>query len=143
MTPDSKPTSKTVVLIVEDDKFLQKILLMKFSAEGFLARGANDGEEAIQQIQADPRPDLVVLDLILPKKDGFEVLTEMRTIEGVKDIPVVVLSNLGQDSDRDRALKLGAIDFHVKSSLSIQEVIQKVRESYVRYLAARGKDKTS
>jgi CheY-like chemotaxis protein len=125
---------KKVVLIVEDDRFLQKILLMKFVSEGFAVRTAADGAEAISQATSLPKPDLIVLDLILPVKDGFEVLADLRTMPAVSDIPVVVLSNLGQQHDIDRARQLGAIDFYVKSSLSIQEVVQKVRESYARFM---------
>ncbi|MDD5252127.1 MAG: response regulator [Patescibacteria group bacterium] len=141
MINDANPIKqkKTSVLVVEDDKFLQKILIMKFAAEGFDVRGASDGEEAIRMALAEPRPELIVLDLILPKKNGFEVLAELRTDAQGKNVPVVVLSNLGQDEDIRRARDLGAIDFHVKSNLSIQEVVQKVRESFARFLAEKGK----
>jgi DNA-binding response OmpR family regulator len=136
MQPTTGPETtaiKTKVLVVEDDKFLQKILLMKFGAEGFDVRTAGDGEEALQQLAADP-PSLVVLDLILPKYNGFEVLAAIRSNPLVKDVPVIVLSNLGQDEDIQRAHSLGAIAYLVKSSISIFEVVQKVKEAYAGFL---------
>ncbi|MBN1585321.1 response regulator [Candidatus Uhrbacteria bacterium] len=136
MTPTAaqpEAAGKIRVLVIEDDRFLQKILLMKFQSEGFDVRGASDGEEGLKMMLADP-PDLVVLDLILPKMNGFEVLTEMRTSVSTKEIPVVVLSNLGQDEDIRRVMELGALEFLVKSNHSIMEVVGKVKEAYARHL---------
>ncbi len=133
--PKDKTGAKLKVLVVEDDKFLQKVLVTKFAAEGFDVRAASDGEEALKQMLPDS-PSMVVLDLIIPKLNGFEVLAEMRTNPKMKDIPVVVLSNLGQEEDVNRARQLGAIEFLVKSNLSIQEVVQKIKEAYARHLAA-------
>lgn len=137
MAPKSDKTdsasSKTKVLIVEDDRFLLKILTMKFAAEGFEVASASDGEAGLKQLVSDP-PDLLVLDLILPKMNGFEVLTEMKTNTTTKDIPVIVLSNLGQEEDIRRANELGAQEFLVKSNLSIMEVVGKVKEAYARFL---------
>lgn len=117
------------VLVVEDDKFLQKMLLMKFSAEGYKVAGAGDGEEALKQAFAET-PDLVLLDLILPKVNGFEVLTELKAEPKTRDVPVIVLSNLGQDEDMRRVKDLGAVDFLVKSNLSIHDVVDKVKAAY-------------
>ena len=128
------PTGKkTRVLVVEDDRFLQKILLMKFESEGFVTVGASDGEEGLRLARTD-KPDLIVLDLILPKVNGFEVPTELKTEAATKAIPVVVLSNLGQDEDIRRVLELGALDFLVKSNHSIMEVVSKVKEAYAKHL---------
>jgi DNA-binding response OmpR family regulator len=133
-TPGPNPTdARTKVLLVEDDKFLLKILQMKFGAEGFDVRVAGDGEEALQQLAADP-PALVVLDLILPKFNGFEVLAALRSNPLVQHVPVVVLSNLGQDEDIQRAHSLGAIAYLVKSSMSIFEVVQKVKDAYAGFI---------
>ena len=129
--PDTK--GKTRVLVIEDDRFLQKILLMKFVAEGFVVQGASDGEDGLKQMLAEP-PDLVVLDLILPKMNGFEVLTEMKTNSITKNIPVVILSNLGQEEDIRRVMELGALEFLVKSNHSIMEVVGKVKEVYAKHL---------
>ena len=136
MTPKTEQSAtdgKINVLIVEDDRFLLKILLMKFGTEGFAVRGAADGEDGLRQMTAEP-PDLVVLDLILPKMNGFEVLAEMKTHAQTKGIPVIVLSNLGQEEDIKRVLDLGALEFLVKSNLSIMEVVSKVKEVYARQM---------
>ncbi|MEY4723714.1 MAG: hypothetical protein RLZZ324_1227 [Candidatus Parcubacteria bacterium] len=121
------------IVIVEDDKFLQKILATKFVKEGFDVRTAGDGEEALRVVTEAP-PDMVLLDLILPKISGFEVLTELKTRPTTKDVPVVVLSNLGQDEDKARAKALGAVDFMVKADFSINEVVSKVKELYAKHL---------
>jgi DNA-binding response OmpR family regulator len=121
------------VLIIEDDKFLQKILTTKFVKEGYDVHSASDGEEAIQQLIAYG-PSFVLLDLILPKLNGFEVLSEMKTNQKMRGIPVIVLSNLSQAEDIKRATELGAIDFMVKADLSINDVVQKVKESYAKHL---------
>lgn len=121
------------VLVVEDDKFLQKILATKFAKEGFDVRTASDGEEALQQLIAK-KPDLVVLDIIIPKMNGFEVIAEMKTNVALKDIPVVVLSNLGQEEDVTRAKELGALDFLTKADHSINEIVTKVKEVYAKHM---------
>jgi len=124
------------IAIVEDDKFLQKILTTKFAKEGFDVRAAFDGEEALKIISADP-PDLILLDLILPKLSGFEVLTELKTRSATKDVPVIILSNLGQDEDKSRAKDLGAVEFMVKADFSINEVVVKVKELYAKHLQTK------
>jgi DNA-binding response OmpR family regulator len=122
------------VLIVEDDRFLQKILATKFVKEGFDVRTASDGEDALQQLIAK-KPDFVVLDIIIPKMNGFEVIAEMKTNVSLKDIPVIVLSNLGQDEDMTRAKELGAIEFLTKADHSINEIVEKVKEAYAKHLS--------
>lgn len=128
--------AKLKILIVEDDKFLQKILTTKFVKEGFDVVAASDGEEAVQKVTTDV-PSLVLLDLILPKLTGFEVLTEIKTNMKTRAVPVIVLSNLGQDEDIIRARELGAMEFLVKADLSINEVVQKVKELYARHLRSK------
>jgi len=135
MEPDKTAAKEKIkVLIVEDDKFLQKILSMKFGGDGFDVRAASDGEEAVKQVLAD-KPQLVLLDLILPKMNGFEVLAELKTNTNTQTIPVVILSNLGQEEDVKRALDLGAVDFLIKSNISIQEVVHRSKEAYARHLS--------
>lgn len=114
------------VLIIEDDKFLSKIYASKLSKEGIEADFALDGEEGLQKMKA-AKPKLILLDLIMPKMDGFAVLEEMKKDPALKKIAVLVLSNLGQDEDIVRAKKLGAKDFLVKSDSSIQEVVTKIK----------------
>jgi len=108
------------IVIVEDEIALVKVLGEKFKREGFDVSVATNGEDAVRVIRSQ-EPDLVLLDLILPKKDGFAVLQEL------KPIPVVVLSNLGEDENLKRALKMGAVDYLVKTQHPINEVVEKVR----------------
>jgi DNA-binding response OmpR family regulator len=124
------------VLVVEDDKFLQKMLLMKFGSEGYKVTGASDGEEALKQAFAET-PDLVLLDLILPKVNGFEVLTELKAEPKTREVPVIVLSNLGQEEDMRRVKNLGAVDFLVKSNMSIHDVVGRVKDIYKEHAAGK------
>ena len=118
------------VMIVEDDEHITKVYEIKFTKEGIRSIFARDGEEAITKILAE-KPDLILLDLMVPKIDGFAVLEQIKLHPETSKIPVIVLSNLGQKSDQDRALKLGANEFLVKVDCSIQEVINKVKEYLV------------
>lgn len=123
---------KFKLLLVEDDEFLQKILLAKFLKEGFDVVAASDGEKALEMLNADP-PKLVLLDLILPKMTGFDVLSEIRTKPATKDMPVIILSNLGQEEDIRRGKDLGALDFLVKADISVNDVVRKVKELYAKH----------
>ncbi len=127
---------KPYVLVIEDDRFLQKILLMKLRSSGFEVKGAGDGEEGLNIINQSPIPDLVVLDLILPKVNGFEVLANVRSSTKLRDLPVIVLSNLAQEEDIKRVRELGALEFLVKSNLSIQQVVEHVREAHAKRFSA-------
>jgi DNA-binding response OmpR family regulator len=119
------------LLIVEDDAFLQKILVAKFAKEGFAILTASDGKEGLDQIKKE-RPALVLLDLIMPNMDGFDVLYAVQTDASLKSIPVIVLSNLAQDEDVQRAKDLGALDFLVKGDLAVNELVRKVKETFAK-----------
>ncbi len=121
------------ILIVEDDAFLQKILVTKFTKEGFDVVSTGDGAEAIPLMKS-AAPAFVLLDLILPNMNGFEILAEMMTDDSTKKLPVFILSNLGQEEDITRAKELGAIDFLIKTDLSINEVVTKVKEAYAKHM---------
>lgn len=116
------------ILVVEDDKFLGTAYRAKISKAGFDFRLAEDGEEAVK-ILGEFTPDLILLDLILPKKDGFTVLEEIKANEKWKNIPVIIASNLGQKEDLERGMNLGAVDFVVKSDMSLESLIQKINET--------------
>jgi DNA-binding response OmpR family regulator len=120
------PKPQIKVLIAEDDKFLRNVLKVKLAAEGFIVNVAEDGEKALAAIATD-RPDILLLDIIMPKKNGFDVLEDMR-LKGEKKLPVIVLSNLGQEEDIQRGMALGAVDFLVKSDHSLKEVVDKVKQ---------------
>jgi CheY-like chemotaxis protein len=115
------------ILVVEDDNFLRDLLARKLSQENAQFIAAIDGENALKIIDQD-KPSIVLLDLILPGIDGFEVLNKIKQNPEVKDVPVVILSNLGQDSDIQKAKELGADDFLIKANFSIDEVIAKIKE---------------
>ncbi len=115
------------VLIVEDDKFLSKIYLTKLEKEGLKVEMAHDGEQGLKMMK-EKTPSLILLDLIMPKKDGFAVLEEMKKDSKLSKIPILVLSNLGQESDIKKAQKLGVKDFIIKSDTSIKEVVTKIRK---------------
>ncbi len=121
---------KKKILIVEDDQFLHKILVMKVKAEGLQVISAYDGESALKKVKEIP--DLILLDLILPQMSGFEFLGEIKMDSQLKNIPVIVLSNLGQDEDIERAKSLGAQDYLIKANFSIDDVIKKAKEWLVR-----------
>jgi DNA-binding response OmpR family regulator len=115
----------TKVLIVEDDSFLANAYRVKLSKQGFEIKIAGDGIEALSTLKAFT-PDVILLDLVMPNMDGFTFLRTMRADEKIKDIPVIVASNLGQKEDTDEAKKLGAIDFVIKSNLTMQDLVTKI-----------------
>lgn len=118
------------ILMIEDDRFLRKIYRDKFARAGFDFIEATNGEEGLNKVISE-NPDLVLLDLILPRKNGFDVLIEIK--RSVKQpLPVIILSNLGQESDIQRGLKLGADDYLVKSDVSLSEVVEKTKELLIK-----------
>jgi DNA-binding response OmpR family regulator len=121
------------VLIIEDEEFLVAALKDNFEAEGYSIDVAKNGDEAIKHVNKK-RPNLILLDLLMPKHDGFYVLEQIKNNPDLKTIPVIVLSNLGGDEEIKKALSLGADDYFVKSQHPIQEVIEKAKN----YLEGKG-----
>ena len=119
-------TTQKKVVIVEDDDHISKVYEIKFAKEGIKTVIARDGEEGVIVITAE-KPDMIILDLMVPKKDGFAVLEEIKKNPELANIPVIVLSNLGQKVDQERALALGANEYFVKVNQPIQEIIDKVK----------------
>ncbi len=115
------------VLVIEDDVHVCRVYDARFTKEGILTSFAYDGEEGMKKILAE-KPDLVILDLMLPNKDGFAVLDEMKKNPDLVSIPVLIISNLGSSADIERAIALGAKEHMVKVSHSIQEVVDKVKK---------------
>ena len=115
------------ILIVEDEEFLLRAVKDNLESEGYAVTTAADGEEAMERIRKE-RPDLILLDLLMPKRDGFFVLQEVKKNPEWKLIPIIVLSNLGGDVEIKKALEMGADDYFVKSQHPIEEVIEKVKE---------------
>lgn len=114
------------ILIVEDDKFLRELITQKLIKEDFEVSEAVDGEEGIRKIEEE-KPDLILLDLILPSIDGFEVLSRMKKESTLASIPVIILSNLGQKDDVERGLKMGAVDYLIKAHFTPGEIIDKIK----------------
>ncbi|MBI2552530.1 response regulator [Candidatus Uhrbacteria bacterium] len=122
--PQSK---KTKILIVEDDTFLAGIYANKFEKEGFEVSLATDGEAGLKAAGKE-KPDIVLLDILLPKLDGFEVLEKLKADTGLRAIPVILLTNLGQKEDVDKGLKLGAADYLIKAHFMPSETVDKVKK---------------
>ena len=116
------------VLIAEDDTFLASAYKLKLGKAGYEIELASDGDEALMKLGSF-RPDVILLDLVMPNKDGFTTLEEIKADDSIKDIPVIVASNLGQQEDIDKAMKLGATDYVIKSDLSMNEVIEKIQKA--------------
>jgi len=116
------------VLVVEDDQFLRDLIVKKLEAEGLEIIQAIDGEEGLRLIR-EKKPALVLLDLILPGIDGFEVLKQAKSDPAIKDIPIIILSNLGQKDDIDRGFELGAKDYLIKAHFTPGEIVQKVKQA--------------
>ena len=115
------------VLIVEDEEIIYELLQRKLTQEGYEVVVAKDGEEGLAKIREE-KPDLILLDIIMPKKGGFEVMEEMQKEEDIGDIPVIVISNSGQPVELDKAKELGAKDWLIKTEFDPQEVIEKVKK---------------
>jgi len=114
------------ILIVEDDKFLRELIVKKLLGENYDVVEAADGEEGVKKIKEE-KPDLVMLDLILPGIDGFGVLSQVKEDPAFASLPVIILSNLGQKDDVERGLKLGAVDYMIKAHFTPGEIIEKIR----------------
>jgi len=123
--------TKKKILIIEDDKFLLKLYGDKLRRAGFEVAESVTGEEALNKISVD-MPDLIILDLILPKKSGFEILTEFKLNPKTKNIPVIILTNLGQESDIKRGLEMGAVDYLVKTDFSMNKLPQLIKEKLIK-----------
>ena len=125
-----KKQTSGYVLVVEDDPFYASIYGTKLSKEGIAAKIVSDGDAAIKKMREE-LPVLVVLDLIMSGKDGFQTLTEIKSDPALKIVTVVVLSNLSQDEDVKRVMDLGAAAFHVKAELSIEDLVDIIRKYLV------------
>lgn len=115
----------TKVLVVEDDKFLGSAYRAKLTKNGFEVQIATDGQEALEVLRSF-LPDIILLDLVMPRMDGFTTLQALKDNPDLRNIPVIVASNLGQKEDVDKAKAMGAQDYVVKSDLSLDDLITKI-----------------
>lgn len=116
------------VYIIEDDKFYANVCKLKLEKEGFMVKCFDSFGDFSKNIGAD-QPDLLLLDLILPGKDGFEAIKEIKQNPKFKTVKVIAYSSLGQPEDQARIKKLGAVDYFVKSDISIFELVEKVKSN--------------
>ena len=114
------------ILVIEDEKTIIDLLKRKLEGEGYEVVLAQDGEEGLQLMKAE-HPDLVLLDLIIPKKDGMAVMEDIQKDECLKKIPVIVISNSGQPVELGLISKLGAKDWLVKTEFDLQKLVEKIR----------------
>lgn len=123
----AKPSKRApAILLVEDDEFLAELYATKLTLEGFLVHVAADGRKGLK-LAHEQRPDLVLLDIILPKLDGFEVLRELKANPQTKAIPVILLTNLSQRGEVQKGLNLGAVDYLIKAHFMPSEVVAKIK----------------
>ena len=115
------------ILIIEDDGRVSKVYETKFIQEGYIPVLVESGEHATKKIVHE-KPDLIILDLMVPKKDGFAILKEIKGNSIIANIPIIVLTNLGGRDDHERALGLGANDYMVKSENSIQHIVDNIKK---------------
>ena len=119
------------ILIVEDEIYLQKALLENLSSKGYTADTAVNGEDALEKIKIK-KPDLILLDLLMPKMDGFEVLRVLKANEQTEHIPVIVLTNVENSKDIAKTIELGATTYLVKVNYSLDDLMVKVQEALIK-----------
>jgi DNA-binding response OmpR family regulator len=117
------------IVLIEDDKILSKVVYEELKEADFDVSQAFDGEEGLK-LATDKKPNLILLDLLLPKKHGFEVLEELKKSSVTNSVPVIILTMLGSDEDIKKGLKLGANDYIVKSQHAVSEIIDKVKKFF-------------
>lgn len=131
---ESLPVARVVqncgvhIIIVEDDRFLRDLIARRLRQEGFMVGEATNGKTGLEAIQKNP-PEMILLDIILPDMNGYDMLEEMRKDESLSSIPVIVLSNLGQKEDMERAREFGAKDFLIKAKFTPAEIVAHVKNT--------------
>lgn len=119
--------NQQTILLVEDEPLLANLLKQRLEKEGFFVNLSRDGEEALRVLKT-LKPDLILLDIILPKVSGFELMEILKTDPQFQKAPIVVISNLGQPSDISKGQSLGAIEYFVKAQVSIEELVDHIKK---------------
>lgn len=121
--------NETKVLIVEDDQFLSELISTKLEKEGFDIAAAGDGEAGLKKAE-EFKPEIILLDIMLPGMDGFEVLDKLKhhPNKSLQTIPVIILSNFGQETKVEKGLQLGAVDYLVKANFTTGEIVAKIKD---------------
>lgn len=115
------------ILLIEDDTFLADIYTTKLKEAGFSVELISDGEAVLPRIKEE-KPDLVILDIVLPHLDGWEILEQIKRTDGINDLKVVILSNLGQKNEVEKGLKLGAVKYLIKAHYTPSEIIEEIQK---------------
>lgn len=126
-TVTTSPSSKRVVLLIEDEGLLSRMYAKKIEMDGFQYISASNGDDGIK-MAIEQRPDLIVCDVMMPKKDGLTVLKELKTNLVTQNIPVIMLSNLADQKYVDQALETGAVSYLIKSEMLPAQVVAKIKE---------------
>ena len=117
------------ILLIEDEKIIINLLRKKLTQEGYDVLTANNGKQGLE-MATNKKPDLILLDIIMPGIDGFEVMEELNKDNELKKIPVIIVSNSGQPVELSRAKKLGVKDWLIKTEFDPQEVLEKVKKQF-------------
>ena len=123
---------KTKILLVEDEEMLANMYEVKFQNEGFILIKALDGMQGLE-LGKQEKPDFILLDIIMPKMDGFSVLKSLKEDPATKAIPVMLLTNLGQDEDVKRGKELGSVGYLVKANVTPSEVVDAVKKEIAKW----------
>jgi len=115
------------IILIEDDEFLFDVYKLKLEKENFKVEVVRDGSRALEKIK-EQKPDMILLDIVLPNLDGWEILKQIKSNDEIKNIPVIILSNLAQEEQIKKSLKLGAIKYLVKSQYMPSEIIKEIKE---------------
>ncbi len=118
---------KTKILLIEDDPFLLSMYATKFESENFKVIIAEDGEKGLK-LAAREMPSIILLDILLPKMDGFEVLKELKSNKATDHIPVILLTNLSQQNEIEQGLSMGAENYLIKAHFMPSEVVEKIKK---------------
>jgi DNA-binding response OmpR family regulator len=120
--------SKGKILIIEDDRYISKMYQLKLSLEGYDVQVAENGKQGVDKVK-EMMPDIILLDILMPELDGFEVLKIVKGDDATKDIPVLIMSNLGQEDHIEKGMQMGAIGYIVKSQFTPSKVVDKIKET--------------
>lgn len=115
------------ILIIEDDRYISKMYQLKLSLDGFDVQVADNGRIGVDKV-GEFKPDIVLTDILMPEMDGFEVIKTMKSEPETKDIPILIMSNLGQEDHIQKGLELGALGYIVKSQYTPSKVVEKIKE---------------
>ncbi len=120
-------SDKKYILLIEDEPLLGNLMKQRLEKEGFEVNLKRDGQEGLSALR-ERKPDVMLLDIILPKISGFELMEMVRADPQIENTPIIIMSNLGQDTDIQKGTSLGATEYYVKAKVSIDDLVDKVKE---------------